>query len=1368
MSPRLGDSWANSRSILEAITGFSAWQEEFRVITIGGQAKRLLATANPRREESATVWAGIFTDVTEQRRIERELEESHRKLEEITASMPGAVYQYIVRPDGTDAFLFFSAGLDDVFGVPGQKMIEDAGNAWSVVHPEDLPEVKASAFRSAMTLEPWECEYRLQLPERGERWVQGRSMPRREPDGTVIWDGFFSDVTERKRIEAERNAAQATLAKVTNAVPGAFYQYARRPDGSEHFPFFTSGMDEVLGFPATRIVENLQAYVKIIHPEDLPRVQAASAHSTATLSPWDLEYRIVPRPGEVRWVHGRSKPRHEPDGTIIWDGFISDVTERKRIEAERNSAQRKLAEITAGMPGAVFQYHQSPTGDRSIPFVSEGVERLFGVSATEIMANGLTLWRYCQPEEIREAFRLTEHSRETLAPFDFTYHVALPDGLKWVRAQSVPHRSPDGGTVWSGLLTDVTEQKLTELARAEAERKLTEIAAAMPGAVYQYLKTPGGHYRFTFVSEGATTLFDIPSPVSIEDMNRTFHGGLIRELTEEAFRLIDVSAETLTPYQQEFPILLQNGSKKWIRAESLPRRLPNGAVQWSGLMLDISERKRAEAARAEAEAKLGEITAAMPGAVYQYVKTPGGHYRFTFVSEGGAALLGVPSPVRAEDVNRVFQVGLPRDLSEAGFRLIDHSAETMTPCCQEFPLTLADGTMKWIRAESLPRRLPNGGVQWSGLILDISERKRAEAARAEAEAKLGEIADAVPGTVYQYVRYPDGREKFEFASSGLESILGVSPEALKENPTRLFERIHPEDLPVSLAETLRVERELDSFDLEYRVRDDSGPDAWKWVRVQAVTHRRADGATVWTGLMTDIGDYKTLEASLRASEERFATIFRSSPVACVVTRLGDEGRIAAVNQAFTRLFGLDVEAVIGRTSIELGLTRDFVKRDAMREAVLAGLTPSVAESEMRASGGEMRKLLFAAERVVYDGEVCALTMIVDLTDRVRLEDERLRAGKLESLGVMAGGIAHDFNNLLTAMSGNAGLARHYLKNGAAAAKIQEKIESLERAVERAKTLSNQLLTFAKGGDPVRRTVDPIVFVVDPVRFILTPTATTCRFDAPSGLWQVKADVGQMSQVFQNLAVNATEAMSGGGTVEVTIENVRVDLSLPLPLAPGKYVRVVFTDTGCGIPADRLAKIFDPYFTTKPTGTGLGLAVAHSVVMKHDGYITAQSEVGQGSRFEIYLPARETGSLTQEVPVLTPDDARRAAERRILIMDDEDLVREMMAAMIEDIGYACVACRNGEEAVEAYRAAFEQGTPFALVMLDLKIMGGMGGLETFEHLRRIDPAVTAIVCSGYFSDPVLAHHQEHGFAAKLQKPYRLDDLRVLLEKIFGER
>jgi CheY-like chemotaxis protein len=285
--------------------------------------------------------------------------------------------------------------------------------------------------------------------------------------------------------------------------------------------------------------------------------------------------------------------------------------------------------------------------------------------------------------------------------------------------------------------------------------------------------------------------------------------------------------------------------------------------------------------------------------------------------------------------------------------------------------------------------------------------------------------------------------------------------------------------------------------------------------------------------------------------------------------------------------------------------------------------------------------------------------------------------------------------------------------------------------------------------------------------VLHDSPVACRFAFSDGLWLAMADAGQLEQVFQNLALNARDAMPDGGALEVRARNVALDDALAMPLAPGRYVKISVRDAGAGIAPENLPKIFDPYFTTKTTGSGLGLAVVHSIVTKHAGYVAVSSRVGVGTTFDVYLPAVAEPEADRRAD--EPTDGRAECERRrILVMDDEEMVREMTRALLEELGYRVQECRDGAEAVERYAAARSAGSPFDAVVMDLVVMGGVGGREALEKLLAIDENVQAIACSGYSSDQVMANFRKYGFCGKLEKPFSLEDLQNVLEGVFLRR
>jgi nitrogen-specific signal transduction histidine kinase/CheY-like chemotaxis protein len=391
----------------------------------------------------------------------------------------------------------------------------------------------------------------------------------------------------------------------------------------------------------------------------------------------------------------------------------------------------------------------------------------------------------------------------------------------------------------------------------------------------------------------------------------------------------------------------------------------------------------------------------------------------------------------------------------------------------------------------------------------------------------------------------------------------------------------------------------------------------------------------------------------------------------------------------------------------------------------------------------------------------AVWVLRDVSDAARLEHERSKAARLESLGVLAGGLAHDFNNILIGVVGNLSLAQTMVRPGDEA--LRARLTHAEAACVRARGVTNQLLTFAKGGAPVKTTASIRELAVECTRFALSGSSVAPRFAIDPELWAADIDTVQIGQVVHNLVLNAMQAMQRGGVVDVMVQNVDVTSSDQFPgasLRPGKYVRVTVADKGPGIAADHLSHIFDPYFTTKEKGSGLGLAISYSIVRAHGGAITVDSEPGKGSRFSVFLPAS-----ARALPVVTHGriEITRSRSGRVLLMDDDAEVAEVAQDMLESLGYATQVAPSGRHAIDMFREAESRGEPFDAVILDLTVPGGMGGGEAVPHIRDIRPDVACIVTSGYADDSVLARFRDYGFDGVLPKPFAIPDLRRALEE-----
>ena len=385
-------------------------------------------------------------------------------------------------------------------------------------------------------------------------------------------------------------------------------------------------------------------------------------------------------------------------------------------------------------------------------------------------------------------------------------------------------------------------------------------------------------------------------------------------------------------------------------------------------------------------------------------------------------------------------------------------------------------------------------------------------------------------------------------------------------------------------------------------------------------------------------------------------------------------------------------------------------------------------------------------------------ILQDVTSRKKYEEELQKAEKLESIGVLAGGIAHDFNNLLTGVLGNISIARIHAPSGG---DVHQNLSKAEKACLRARDLTRQLLTFSKGGAPVRKATSIADILKESAEFSLRGSNVRCEFDLPDDLPTVEIDEGQIAQVLNNLIINADQAMPDGGILRLGAGTVEIVQGDPLPLKPGRYLRVRVSDTGIGIPKEALPRIFDPFYTTKEKGSGLGLTTVYSVVRKHEGVVTVESEPGGGTSFFLFLPVPRNAHRREA------DQESGSGKRSVLVMDDEGMVREVALEFLGHLGYEGAAVEAGDAAIAAYRDAREAGRPFSAVIMDLTIPGGMGGKEAVRRLHDLDPGVRAIVSSGYSNDPVMADPARFGFRGVIAKPYRMRELREVLEGVLSD-
>jgi PAS domain S-box-containing protein len=534
-----------------------------------------------------------------------------------------------------------------------------------------------------------------------------------------------------------------------------------------------------------------------------------------------------------------------------------------------------------------------------------------------------------------------------------------------------------------------------------------------------------------------------------------------------------------------------------------------------------------------------------------------------------------------------------------------------------------------------------------------------------------------------------------------------------------------------------------------------------------------DGHQARIAIIQDVTARQQAGKALMAERELLAVTLRSIGDGVITT--DKSGKISLLNPTAEKLTGWQQAEALGQPVSEVlrlspQLTSPLTLSKLLTKSLQNRIKVELAGPALLLSRTGNACVISLVSSPILNPENEAVGVVLafkDITEKQKLADELLKSSKLESLGLLAGGVAHDFNNLLTAILTNLGLAKLELLTHEEAFGY---LEDAEKASLRARDLTYQLLTFAKGGSPIKKTALLPEILSESAQFAMRGTNIDFQLQLPSDLWPVEVDKGQLSQVIQNLVINAVQAMPSGGKVLLTAINFQVEAENSLSIAEGSYVKISVQDSGVGIPSELLPKIFDPYFTTKAQGNGLGLATTYSIIKRHDGHITVSSVLGVGTTFDIYLPAVPTATAVPSTLTTTVPEQQAgslAPSHRILVMDDDINIRRAVTTLLRRRGYEVEQAGDGAEMLLKYQEAQMAGQPFSAVIMDLTIRGGMGGKEAITQLLTLAPQVKAIVSSGYADDPVLSHFQEYGFKGAVVKPFRIEELTTLLYKLLHE-
>ena len=637
-----------------------------------------------------------------------------------------------------------------------------------------------------------------------------------------------------------------------------------------------------------------------------------------------------------------------------------------------------------------------------------------------------------------------------------------------------------------------------------------------------------------------------------------------------------------------------------------------------------------------------------------------------------------------------------------------------------------------------------------GALVDITERKHAEFALIESEERFRNLIDQAPFDIQIY----DVEGYLQIVNKNFQIFWGTDPKNavgrfnLLEDP--LFNRI---GMGPYIKKAFKGRfTQIPDFKLEPRRFNYDADSRWLRSIIFPIIndHNKIQNIAV---IHQDITAYKKSLQKIEESERKYNDLFYNSRDAIVLHKLS--GEIIEANQSAQDLFGYSREEFLNFVTDDLHPTDDKILKKNLTKEFLDG-SRSLYEIIMQRKNGEAFESNVTANIITIGDKTYIQAIIRDISEQKRRDAEQLRSQKIESIALLAGGIAHDFNNILVGILGNVNYMQ--LEDGISN-EMLDTLRDVEKATLRATDLTKQLLTFSKGGAPLKKPQNIVSIINESISFVMRGSHSKCIVNNSSEIPVVDVDAGQMNQVFNNLLINANQAMISGGNIIISLSIVEMMNSVDIPLPNGHYIHISVEDQGGGISLETQQHIFEPYFTTKKKGNGLGLATCYSIIKRHGGYITFESQISVGTAFHIYLPVGEKELKNKAKSSIL----KQEFDGKVIIMDDDPMILKVLSKILKKFGLSVDIAYDGAELLDKYTSMMENNGKYHLVIMDLTIPGGIGGKETIYKLREIDPDVIAVVSSGYSNDPILANYQKYGFSQVLNKPYTIDSIRNILSE-----
>lgn len=1148
-------------------------------------------------------------------------------------------------------------------------------------------------------------------------------------DGEYIL-GVCRDITEREQTREALLTTETRLGDMANLLPN----YICELDLDMKVKYINKSAYEAFGYDDRDIQEGF-SILRLIHPDDRER----AVENLRKLLDGDHkepnEYRLITKEGREITAIVASSPRIEHGKLCGILGCVTDISDRKQAEEALRISEAKYRTLFESSMDGIFLIEMAED-DPEGHFVdcNEAACRMNGYSREEIIG--------------QKARFLTPPSSWV----DEKYYDDLRDGRRIY--QEFAHIRKDGTVIHVesvagvftinnkeyrlGLDREITSRKQTESAVRESEVKYRALFESSLDGIF-LIEMPDGDEEGVIVdcNEAACLMNGYTREELIGRKPSIFCPSGTRLKDEEFFAEL-LNGESAI---REFIHRRKDGTMFLI--ESITNQITlNGKQYLLGIDRDITARKHAEASLRESEAKYRTLfDSSIDGIILIDIQDMN-NWKIADCNEAACNMNGYS---REELINHSLDIFHITNMSA------DDSLEKLTRVrkagfiTEELFHRHKNGIIFPI--ENTSSIITIGGKSYIlGIDRDISERKWAERALRESEEKYRSLVENAEVAIYTV---NSAGEILFMNRVALDNLGWTSNQMKRKTIWDAFSSEYAEQQMEGIRRVITTGKGR-AFETDTVMKHESR-------RYRTTIQRMEEEKSTPMALVIayDITRQKKAESELAAEKERLAVTLSSIGEGVIATDV--EGNIVLVNQSAEHLTDWTAEEAIGRPIREILRTRTVSNED------LGGAIGDISEDVILIARNGLERNITENGATIRDAKGNALGMVFvfrDVTRQRKNEQELLKIQKLESVGVLAGGIAHDFNNIMTSLLLNVQLCKIL---SAQRADIGKNMTDMEKAIMRATNLTGQLLTFARGGAPVKKRLFIDELIRETVEFTLHGLQSACRFIIEENLPLVEADEGQIGQVMNNLILNADQAMPNGGIITVRVQSIRVDSHGALPLNPGWYIKIVVEDQGTGIAKENLSKIFDPYFTTKPGGNGLGLASSYSIIKGHHGYIDVESTQGKGAVFAIYLPAIQEDALT----IATETEGAKQGGGRVLLMDDDEAIRMVVGEALGRSGFKMALAANGEEAIRKFNEAEMSDSPFDAVVLDLTIPGGIGGLEVLEKLRLTAPSVKAIVASGYSNSPVMANYQQFGFCGVITKPFKIESLIQTLNQIIGD-